>query len=98
MINTEMPAIEGCSAHDCAFNLDGDCHAKAITVGDGLHPGCDTCFDSRRGRTADGGGIAGVGACKVAGCQHNQDLECMAANIEIGMEGNAACCITCAAR
>jgi hypothetical protein len=97
-INIEMPAVEGCSANDCAFNLDGDCHAKAVTVGDGIHPGCDTCFDSSRGRTADGSGIAGVGACKVAGCQHNPDLECMAQNIQVSAEGDAACCMTYAPR
>ena len=43
-ITVELPAVSGCSATECAYNVDRNCHARAITIGDGLHPGCDTYF------------------------------------------------------
>jgi hypothetical protein len=42
MKTIEMPDVDGCDATECAYNMKGDCHARAITVGDGVHPGCDT--------------------------------------------------------
>lgn len=73
MISVDMTAVEACAVTECAYNLDSDCHAKAITIGDGPHPGCDTFLDGSSGHTGSTG-IAGVGACKIVGCRHNQDL------------------------
>ena len=37
-----MPEVRECSAQSCGFNKNLGCHARAITVGDGQNPGCDT--------------------------------------------------------
>jgi hypothetical protein len=96
-IMIDMPAVGACSVTDCAYNSESNCHAKAITIGDGVHPGCDTFLDGGAGHT----GLkvtAGVGACKVTGCRHNSELECMADNIEVGMQQHVANCLTYEAR
>jgi len=88
----EMPEVAACDASDCAYNKDGGCHARAITVGDGVHPGCDTFFRSREhSRRTDG---AGVGACKVKTCKHNVDFECQAVEIEVGRRSDSVECLT----
>jgi len=96
-ITIEMPSVTSCSARECAYNADNSCHAKAITIGDGAHPGCDTflggCSSHTRSVT-----MAGVGACKVTGCRHNDDFECMANNITVGFAGGDVNCMTFAAR
>ena len=96
-INVEMPAVAGCTISDCAYNQDDQCHARAITVGDGVHPGCDT-FLQASSHTRERQRIAGVGACKVTGCAHNDDYECMAAEIEVGMAQGSVDCLTYAAQ
>ncbi len=67
----EMAEVAECAAVDCAYNSDRMCRARAITVGDGVEPQCDTAYNTglhTRART-----IAGVGACKVSQCRHNND-------------------------
>lgn len=87
----EMPEVSECTVSECAYNTENQCHARAITVGDGVHPGCDTFLQSPT-HTTDRGNIAGVGACKVSACRYNQDLECQASNITVGhTEGTAEC-------
>lgn len=92
IIATDMPEVAQCAVSKCAYNVDTACHARAITIGDGSHPGCDTFFKnsshvkSRR--------VAGVGACKVSGCAHNTDFECTAESIQVDMNGGAASCQT----
>lgn len=92
-VSVEMPLVAECSANECAYNTDNKCHARAITVGDGVHPGCDTflgasAHSKARQRTA------GVGACKVSGCKFNDDYECMAEQINVGHAGAAVHCLT----
>lgn len=89
----EMPMVSACSATECAYNVDACCHARAITIGDGTHPGCDTFMDSSR-HTRDAQRTAGVGACKVSGCSHNEDFECMAEHIDVGIRGGSVRCLT----
>ncbi len=89
----EMPVVASCDVTRCAYNVEGDCHAKAITVGDGVHPGCDTFLGSER-HTQDDVATAGVGACKVAICRHNRELECDARAIEVGSDDDEAACLT----
>lgn len=89
----EMAIVETCSATQCAYNEQGSCHARAITVGDGDHPACDTYFPRTQhvpGQTP----AAGVGACKVSGCAHNADLECTADLVRIGHHAGHADCQT----
>ena len=91
----EMPDVSACGVGHCGYNVEGACHARAITVGDGLHPGCDTFTESVRHPPSDTP-VAGVGACKVAVCKYNRELECEAHSIEVDVEegGEVAACMT----
>ncbi len=91
-MNIEMPGIQVCSMTECTYNHDHSCHARAITIGDGSHPGCDTFFNG--GSHCKSKNMAGVGACKVSACAHNTDFECQAGEVSIGKEGSGACCTT----
>ncbi len=91
-VDVGIPAVESCGVSQCAYNHDGTCHAIAITVGDDDQPRCDTFMESLKHVTAQQ--TAGVGACKVGSCIHNQDLECSAADIEVDMIGRMVCCLT----
>ena len=83
MIHVEVPEITSCAEKQCSYNLDGHCHATAITVGDGTLANCDT-FVVGPGHVRDTVRPAGVGACKVTTCKHNDDLECQAPQIQVG--------------
>lgn len=87
-----MPMVTECSMHDCAYNGEGNCHARAITVGDNVHPACDTFF--RSASHSDEQPKAGVGACKVAVCTHNRKYECHANAIRVGKHQGHADCLT----
>lgn len=89
----DMPVVGKCSVGECTYNLHNACQARAITVGDGVHPGCDT-FLQAAPHARDSGRHAGVGACKVVACQHNDDYECSADQIAVGHAGGGACCLT----
>lgn len=89
----DMPPVSACSVTECAYNVKSNCHAKAITIGDGVHPGCDT-FLHASGHIRDAKRIAGIGACKVTGCRHNDDYECGADKINVGRDGNDIKCLT----
>lgn len=89
----EMPAVRACSVSACAYNSEDSCHAKAITIGDGVHPHCDTFLDDSAGHTHMHV-TAGVGACKVIGCSFNSDFECTAADIRVDANERSADCTT----
>ena len=95
----KMCSVSECEIVECAYNMDKACHAMAITIGDGVHPMCDTFFKS-----STHGGVknqtAGVGACKVSACCHNMDFECEAESIHVGYCGGHSHgdCMTFAAR
>ena len=96
-LNIEMPTVETCEATRCAYNgFDRVCHARAITVGGGTHPVCDTYIPSahRRGHVAAESKPAGVGACKVDGCRFNHNLECGAPTIVVAQHWRHADCRT----
>lgn len=82
-VTIDMPVVSGCAISQCSYNVNQACHARAITVGNGIHPGCDTFLDAGS-HTREKQRQAGVGACKVASCSHNQDFECMAETINVG--------------
>jgi len=90
----EMPKVLKCSVSDCAYNAKKACHAMAITVGEPQgDPACDTFFTSdRHGGVMDM--TAGVGACKTSDCKFNEDFECMASNIKVGMKKGQPDCLT----
>ncbi len=89
----EMPKVLECMVSDCAYNSDQKCHAMAITVGDEVHPTCDT-FCRAETMGGDTSYNAGVGACKVAPCLHNKDLECQAQEISVGYKEGEVDCLT----
>lgn len=93
----EMPVVTKCMVNECAYNASNSCHARAITIGDSLQPGCDT-FLAGSPHAKSAGQMAGIGACKTAGCKFNDDLECMAESIQVGMIKNEANCMTFAMR
>lgn len=94
MMTISMPFVSECKVSECAYNVNNSCHAKAITIGDGVHPGCDTFFGTAR-HTRDAARTAGIGACKVIGCKFNDDYECMADHISVGRVGDSVECLTC---
>lgn len=96
-ITLEMPAVTKCMASECAYNVNSNCHARAITIGDSVHPGCDTFLKGTR-HIKQVQQIAGIGACKTATCKFNDDLECMAESVQVGMVRNEANCTTFALR
>ena len=72
-----MPKVIDCNAAVCAYNKENQCHALAITIGDGVHPNCDTgIITDKKGGVPNMTGK--VGACKVDGCQFNTSFECAA--------------------
>lgn len=93
----QMPTITKCSATECSYNKNNECHTLAITVGDASHPACDTFFKAgHKGGVPDAKG--GVGACKSENCQYNVLLECSAKMINVGYHQGHADCTTFTAR
>lgn len=89
----DIPEVTDCAVGQCAYNVHHACHARAITIGDGVHPGCDTYFKSSV-HSAHIETNAGVGACKVSACMHNDDFECQAKNVRVGVRRNSIECLT----
>jgi hypothetical protein len=89
----EMPKVKRCDVQSCGYNLNLNCHAKAITVGDSSHPGCDTFLGTQK-HIKESSRIAGVGACKVSECKFNDDFECIADEISVGINEGSAHCLT----
>lgn len=90
----DMPLVAQCVVSDCVYNINQGCHARAITVGDStVFPGCDTYLGSSV-HTSRKQLQAGVGACKVTGCNYNDDFECMAPSINVGYRESKVHCLT----
>lgn len=92
-ITLEMPIVSKCMVTECVYNTGSNCHARAITIGNSVNPGCDTFLSGIR-HTKAANQIAGIGACKTVGCRFNSDLECVAESIQVGKVKNKANCIT----
>jgi hypothetical protein len=90
---TKMPQVADCTVRDCAYNMNKACHAMAITIGEAASPVCDTYFQA-----SEHGGVkdltAGVGACKMSQCQHNDNFECSAKSIHVAYKGREPDCLT----
>jgi len=87
----DLPLVSSCSVNECVYNAKEKCHARAITIGNGVHPDCDTFLQAIT-HVKKFKQVAGVGACKVSTCGHNQDFECIADQIEVGRhEGGINC-------
>jgi hypothetical protein len=95
-LTVTMPVITECKAEECAYNRNRLCHARAITIGDGKHPACDTYFctsHSSEQHIMNKNIIAGIGACKVQSCQYNVDYECFGENISIAHNNGRIACM-----
>lgn len=92
-LELEMTQVNTCNQRMCAYNKGNACHARAITIGDGLSPMCDTFFISKA-HCNDTSHLAGVGACKVSACTHNSDFECQAELIDVAVAGGEVKCMT----
>lgn len=88
----KMPKVSECSVASCAYNKSKQCHALAITIGDDIHPRCDTFCTC--GDKAGEARSSQVGACKVAICKFNVNLECHAKSITVGSGSDEADCLT----
>lgn len=93
----EMPVVTKCMVNKCVYNTSNSCHARAISVGNSITPGCDTFMGGAQ-HAKSVGQVAGVGACKTVSCKFNDDLECMAESVQVGIINNAANCTTFALR
>jgi hypothetical protein len=92
-VTIEIPMVSECAIKHCGYNVNNSCHAKAITIGDGINPGCDTFFDSGK-HSRETKRRAGVGACKVTACKCNEDFECTAESITVGLNKEEINCLT----
>jgi hypothetical protein len=95
MEKKEMVKIMSCDETDCAYNKHNACHTLAITVGgpNDPCPNCDTFMQtSQKGGLLDVQG--GIGACKVESCSYNQQLECAAPSVKIGVHQSHPDCLT----
>jgi hypothetical protein len=91
-VTIQVPEISECAARRCGYNVDGCCHAQAITVGHGLHAECDTYMRSATHLAPAPRG--GVGACKVVACVHNESFACHAQAIRVRMHDEHPDCAT----
>lgn len=89
----DMPRIQACDVTECAYNIEKNCHAVAITVGNSQTAKCDTFYRHSKGgiKTL----IGGVGACKMESCKFNTYLECFAdQGIKVSVNIGEAVCAT----
>lgn len=93
-MSMEMPVVTECSVSGCAYNTDTSCRARAITVGSKVHPDCDTYFSMSGPHSKAKQRQAGVGACKMSDCRHNDDYECVADRISVGQIMDRINCLT----
>lgn len=92
-VSTTIPEVMLCTVGECAYNAGNGCHARAITIGDGSTPACDTLFCGAP-RVQAKNIHGGVGACKIINCAHNKDLECTADSIAVGLVTGSVNCLT----
>jgi len=90
----DMPQVKTCNANECAFNQGNNCHALAVTIGDENAAACDTFVKNGGTKGGKMTEIAGVGACKMEDCQHNEGLYCTASSIQVEQTADGAVCAT----
>jgi hypothetical protein len=86
--------VAKCKISGCAYNINGLCHAPAITIGQDRHPICHTFSQSAmNGQTVDTGSVAGVGACEISSCIYNADLKCQSQEILVDYREQQPQCV-----
>jgi len=87
--------VNACNVSDCVYNSNSSCHALAITIDD---PTPATCSTYKKAENGESGGaeaqIANIGACKAAGCMHNENLMCTAGEVTIGVKDGKVSCLS----
>lgn len=84
-ITIQTGEVARCTVPECAYNRAAHCYARAITVGNGDQPLCDT-FHSSNEHVPRQSQVAGVGACKVYACRYNDRYQCTAERIYVGYD------------
>jgi hypothetical protein len=92
-----LARVEKCSTKNCAYNSSNQCHANAITVGEGMMTKCDTYLPSLL-HVDEKTRVAHVGACKVSTCAYNEDFECRAKQVRMGQVNGQPGCLEFASR
>jgi Domain of Unknown Function (DUF1540) len=89
---SEIPVVSMCSVNECLHNSGINCGAGTITIGS-VYPACESFMEGAypAGRMNQ---EAFVGSCKMRNYKFNDDLECMAGIILMGVVENKAICIT----
>jgi hypothetical protein len=96
MAPMEVPQVQSCDMTDCDYNRRKQCHAIAVTIGEGDNPRCDTFWiaTEAKAKAGDPAQIGRVGACRVGQCQYNHRLQCGAEGIMVGHKEADALCLT----
>ena len=88
-----MADVAECTVPECIYNRGSRCYARAVTVGVAEGPECQT-FYSGNHHAPKGEQTAGVGACKVNDCRHNDRYHCEAERVYVGYNRNEVACLT----
>lgn len=85
----DMTLVLKCDMSTCAYNKRNLCHISGINVGP--HAECNTyTHGSARGGFAEIKGA--IGACMASDCKFNDQLECVASDINVsGHDRHADC-------
>ena len=87
------PKVSVCEATTCAYNEEKKCRAFAITVGSQDAASCGT-YTPEGGKGGITMTVANVGACKMSGCKHNENLMCTKSDVEVGVAGGQVSCMS----
>jgi hypothetical protein len=86
--------VTKCKISGCAYNVDGLCHAPAISIGQGRRPICHTFGQAtKNGQTVNTGSIADVEACGMSSCIYNACLKCQSQEILIDYREQQPQCV-----
>lgn len=88
-----MAVVAECTVPECVYNRASRCHARAITIGNGDHPQCDT-FHCAHNHPQDDAPPTGVGACKLVSCHFNHHYNCEAERVYVGATPGGPGCLS----
>jgi hypothetical protein len=87
----ENGCVLTCIAADCSYNMELECLAPKIEVGDD-HPTCDTFTHTPQVQRAQEEAL--VATCKVTQCTFNDSMHCKARGITVDHHSQHADCVT----
>ena len=95
MTAVDMPRVSECTVTGCSYNHHEACNAFAVTVAQDASCATFIPLDVKGGLSKV---VTQVGACQLAACAHNRDLECTADSVRMGAGADAADCLSFEAR